>query len=97
MDELRTKARQLLTDGAVKIVIGYGEGTNGRVHPVFIQKKASPPSQFMARENIIPAVQMRKSGGFLIDGRNTGGLRGADIAQSERFPADDNGSFIGPY
>ena len=38
MDELRTKARQLLTDGAVKIVIGYGEGTNGRVHPVFIQK-----------------------------------------------------------
>lgn len=38
MDNIRTKANELLKSGDVKVVIGYGEGFGGRVRAVFIQK-----------------------------------------------------------
>ncbi len=37
-DKIRQKARELLSSGAVKVVIGYGEGSGGRVRALFIQK-----------------------------------------------------------
>jgi len=37
-DKIRQKAGELLSSGAVKVVIGYGEGTGGRVRALFIQK-----------------------------------------------------------
>jgi len=36
MQELSNTVRQLLESGSVKVVIGYGEGTAGKVRPVFI-------------------------------------------------------------
>lgn len=35
VETLRSMAGQLLTSGTVQVIIGYGEGTNGRVRPVF--------------------------------------------------------------
>jgi ferredoxin len=37
VEQLRQMAGELLTSGSVKVVIGYGEGTSGRVRPVFIR------------------------------------------------------------
>ena len=37
-DKIRQKAKELLSSGAVKVVIGYGEGSEKRVRAVFIQK-----------------------------------------------------------
>ncbi|HQJ71493.1 MAG TPA: 4Fe-4S dicluster domain-containing protein [Spirochaetota bacterium] len=37
-DKIRQKARELLSSGAVKVVIGYGEGTGSRVRALFIQR-----------------------------------------------------------
>jgi ferredoxin len=37
-DKIRQKARELLAGGGVKVVIGYGEGSGGRVRAVFVQK-----------------------------------------------------------
>ena len=36
-DKLRHKAKELLRDGAVKVVIGYGEGSSGRIRALFIR------------------------------------------------------------
>jgi ferredoxin len=36
MQALRNKVRELLSGGTVQVVIGYGEGTAGKVRPVFI-------------------------------------------------------------
>jgi ferredoxin len=36
MQELRNKVRELLSGGTAQVVIGYGEGTAGKVRPVFI-------------------------------------------------------------
>lgn len=38
LDELRKKARESLESGAVKVVIGYGEGIDKSVRPVFVRK-----------------------------------------------------------
>ena len=37
-DKIIQKAKELLSAGVVKVVIGYGRGTGDRVHAVFIQK-----------------------------------------------------------
>jgi ferredoxin len=37
-DKVRQKAKELLSSGAVKVVIGYGEGSEKRVRAAFIQK-----------------------------------------------------------
>ncbi len=37
LDELRNKARELLEKGAVKVVIGYSEGSDKNVRPIFIR------------------------------------------------------------
>ncbi len=37
-DKIRQKAKELLSSGAVKMVIGYGEGSDKRVRALFIQK-----------------------------------------------------------
>lgn len=37
-DNIRQKAKELLSSGAVKVVIGYGEGSENRVRAVFIRK-----------------------------------------------------------
>jgi ferredoxin len=37
-DKIRQKAKELLSSGAVKVVIGYGEGTGKRVRAIFVQK-----------------------------------------------------------
>jgi len=38
IDQIRAKARELLESGQVSCVIGYEEGTRGRVRPAFIYK-----------------------------------------------------------
>jgi ferredoxin len=38
MEELRTKAKELLTAGTVKVVIGYGKGTADSRRPIFVVK-----------------------------------------------------------
>lgn len=38
MEALQNKAHELLTSGQVKVIIGYGEGSEKRTHAVFIQK-----------------------------------------------------------
>ena len=38
MEELRKKARELLESGAVKLIIGYGQGSNKKARAVFIRK-----------------------------------------------------------
>lgn len=40
MDSVKKKAKELLETGAVKVVIGYGEGTENAVRPVFITDAA---------------------------------------------------------
>ncbi len=40
MEALRNKAHELLTSEQVKVIIGYGEGSEQRTHAVFIQKPA---------------------------------------------------------
>jgi formate dehydrogenase (coenzyme F420) beta subunit len=40
MKQLIDKAKQLLAAGTVKVVIGYGEGTRGRVRPLFARTPA---------------------------------------------------------
>lgn len=40
MQALQQKAKELLESGAVQVVIGYGEGSSGRVRPVFIRNAA---------------------------------------------------------
>lgn len=40
MEELRKRARELLAAGEVKVVIGYGEGSAGRIRPLFITDPA---------------------------------------------------------
>lgn len=37
MEELRNRARELLTSGTVKVVIGYGKGTNNVRRPIFVR------------------------------------------------------------
>jgi ferredoxin len=37
-DKIRQKAKELLTGGAVKVVIGYGEGSGGRARAIFVHK-----------------------------------------------------------
>jgi ferredoxin len=37
-DKIREKAKELLSGGAVKVVIGYGEGSGGQARAVFIRK-----------------------------------------------------------
>lgn len=37
-DKIRQKAKELLSGGAVKVVIGYGEGSGQRVRAIFVQK-----------------------------------------------------------
>ncbi len=36
METLRLKAKELLTAGTVKVVIGYGKGTGDARRPVFV-------------------------------------------------------------
>jgi ferredoxin len=38
MEELRNKAKELLTAGTVKVVIGYGKGTGEARRPIFVTK-----------------------------------------------------------
>jgi ferredoxin len=38
MEALKVKARELLTSGAVNVVVGYGKGSGDRMRPVFIKK-----------------------------------------------------------
>ena len=38
MEELRSKAKELLDAGAVKVVIGYGKGTGDSRRPIFVTK-----------------------------------------------------------
>lgn len=38
MKELQSQAEELLTSKRVKLIIGYGEGSEGRVRPVFIRR-----------------------------------------------------------
>jgi ferredoxin len=40
MQALQQKAKELLEAGAIQVVIGYGEGSNGKVRPVFIRAAA---------------------------------------------------------
>jgi len=40
MQALHLKAKELLESGRAQVVIGYGEGSGGRVRPVFIRKAA---------------------------------------------------------
>jgi len=37
MEELRNKAKELLTAGTVKVVIGYGKGTGNARRPIFVR------------------------------------------------------------
>ena len=37
MEALRNKAKELLADGTVKVVIGYGKGTGGAARPIFVR------------------------------------------------------------
>jgi ferredoxin len=37
-DNMRRKAKELLSGGAVRVVIGYGEGSGGGVRALFVQK-----------------------------------------------------------
>jgi ferredoxin len=37
-DKIRQKAKELLSSGAVKVVIGYGQGSENRVRAIFIQR-----------------------------------------------------------
>ncbi|HOT96901.1 MAG TPA: 4Fe-4S dicluster domain-containing protein [bacterium] len=46
MDVLRTRARELLESGTVQIVIGFGQGSNGRSRALFVQTS-------QAAENLI--------------------------------------------
>jgi len=41
MDALRNKARELLENKLAQVVIGYGEGSLGRVRPVFVKEPAA--------------------------------------------------------
>jgi len=38
MEELRKKARELLTSGAVKVIIGYGKGSGPKARAIFVRK-----------------------------------------------------------
>jgi ferredoxin len=38
MQALRQKAKEMLESGKVQMIIGYGDGSSGRVRPVFISK-----------------------------------------------------------
>ena len=38
MDELRKRAKELLESGAVKIIIGFEQGTGNKTRAVFVQK-----------------------------------------------------------
>jgi ferredoxin len=38
MNKLKEKARELLSSGAVQVVVGYEEGTGGKIRPAFITR-----------------------------------------------------------
>ena len=40
MQALHQKVKELLETGTVQVVIGYGEGSNGKARPVFIRSAA---------------------------------------------------------
>jgi len=44
MDSVKKKAKELLESGTVKVVIGYGQGTENAVRPVFITDAAQTDS-----------------------------------------------------
>ncbi|HOV99078.1 MAG TPA: 4Fe-4S dicluster domain-containing protein [Bacteroidota bacterium] len=62
MNQLNQIAKELLTSQKVKLVIGYGEGTDGRVRPVFV-RKSEDASQLIwddrCRQNL--AVYLNKT------------------------------------
>lgn len=38
MNKLKEKAKELLSSGAVKVVVGYEEGTGGKIRPAFVTR-----------------------------------------------------------
>jgi Formate hydrogenlyase subunit 6/NADH:ubiquinone oxidoreductase 23 kD subunit (chain I) len=40
ISKIKETAKKLLTSGDVQVVIGYGEGSNGRVRPLFVRSEA---------------------------------------------------------